>query len=296
MISKFDIQHNHRILNIHKTSLLNQNQLVMSMIFMKKILLIIIFLAATIATSISLAQSMRSLSGTITLDVGPSAIDRTLLVTVRNHSFVALPSGAILRPIISSRSTAVELPKQSSNINYSINDILTDAVDYSISIECTSCTNDFPLQFYAPDGNRLGLTNSTYIDPDELPDELDITAITRASISGEITLDRTAERDLGFRLTVVSSQNPAFIFQTSSPIRLSLGQRSTSYSVSGLNRAIGSDQYRLQLQCVNCMGASRQPQIFSSSLSPNENHSEINFMVTDEPFISIAPILNLLLE
>lgn len=263
---------------------------------MKNTLLFISLLIAALHANTSLAQSSRSLSGILTLDVNPSNVDRTLLLTVRNHAFVVLPTFAISRPIISSRSVTVQLLKDRSSVNYSIDNILTDPVDYSIEIDCLSCTDDFPLQYYAPNGNSLALTNSIYIDPEDLPTVLNITAITRAHISGEVMLDRISDENLTFTLSVLSAKNPALVFQTRSPIVLPVGQRSVLYSVSGLRRAIGSDRFRVQLQCISCVGPSRRPQTFSQLLSPNENHTDIDFIATDEPFISITPILNLLLE
>lgn len=254
-----------------------------------------------IFSSLSFAQTTRTLSGTIELDVAPNQKNREIEITVNNHSFVVLPSLTILRPITSSQARLVSLPAGQSSIDYFIDGIIddpdnNDPVDYTIAIRCIGCSNDLPLQYYSPTGNRFGLANSTYIDPDDLPAVLDLTAITRATIRGDIKLDQTAQRDLTFTVTILSALNPQQVFATKRSITLPAGSMTTSYSVTGLRRSIGADQYRAQLKCDNCFGASRRAQIFERDLSPNANHSDINFSVTDQEPINLAPVLKLLLQ
>lgn len=239
----------------------------------------------------------RSLSGSLSLDIGPSEFDRKILITIRNHSFVIIPpTFAIIRPVTSLESTMVTLTKDSTSVDYVINNIITNPVDYSISIDCIACSNDLPTQYYSPEGNRFGLSGSAFLDPDELPNILNLVAITRASISGEITLDRIADRALNFSVTVFSIDNPNISYKVLSPVTLAPGMSTTAYSVTGLNRAIGPDQYGVRLQCTNCFGVSRRVQIFDRALPPNENHSSINFSVSDEPAPTLAPIIDLLLR
>ena len=263
---------------------------------MHKGLLLASLIIAIVLGNAAWAQT-RSLSGSLSLDIGPSDIDRQIVITVRNHAFVVIPPTlAILRPVTSLESTTITLPKGSVNVDYLINNIINDPISYSISIECIACSNDLPTQYYSPSGNRFGLSGSAYLDPDELPDELNLIGITRASISGGITLDRTADRTLNFNLTVFSINKPDLSYRVLSPITLAPGMSTTDYSVTGLNRAIGSDQWGVRLQCINCFGASRRVQVYDRALSPNENHSSINFFVSDEPVPTLAPIMNLLLE
>lgn len=258
-------------------------------------LLVTSLIIAIVLGSTAWAQT-RSLSGRLSLDIGPSDIDRTVMISVRNHSFLVLPTFTILRPITSIESTTVTLATGSASVDYVINDIIADPIDYSISIECIACSNNLPTQYYSPEGNRFGLSNSVYIDPDELPNVLNLMAITRASISGDITLDRIADRALNFRVTVFSIDNPNISYKVLSSITLVPGMSTTSYSVSGINRAIGTDRYGVRLQCINCFGASKRAQVYDGALSPSENHSSINFFASDERAPTLAPIIDLIIE
>ena len=213
---------------------------------MSKTLWPIIALLSFLAADIALAQDTRSLSGTLRLDVGPSDNDRNIEITVRNHLFIVIPPNfTILRPILSSESVIVQLAEGSSQVSYSIDNIITDPVDYSISVRCLGCAIDIPNQFYTPNGNTFGLGLTAFIDPQGLPDTLDLTAITRAKIDGEIVLNEVSDRDLQFELTVFSSENADDILSTISPIILASGQESVSYSIKGLNRSIAPAQYRV---------------------------------------------------
>ena len=248
---------------------------------MYKGLLLISLIITIILGNAAWAQT-RSLSGRLSLDIGPSETDRQIMITVRNHSFVIIPpTFAILRPVTSLESTIVSLTKGTTNVDYVINDIITDPVDYSISINCIACSDSLPTQYYSPSGNRFGLSGSAYLDPDELPDVLNLTATTRASISGEITLNRVADRKLNFSVTVFSRNNPSILYKVLSPIPLTSGMATTAYTVVGIDRAIGSDQYGVRLQCINCFGRSKIAQVFDEALSPNENHSSINFSANE---------------
>lgn len=263
---------------------------------MSKGLLFISLLMAIVLSDIAFAQT-RALSGRISLDIGPSEVDREIVISVRNHSFLVVPpTFAIIRPVQSTESTTITLAKGSSSANYEINNIISDPVDYSIAIQCISCSDDFPIQYYSPTGNKLILIGSSYISPKNLPDVLNISATTRASISGNITLDRIADRALRFRATVFSIQNPNINYKVLSQITLAPGTNNVAYSITGINRAIGSDQFGVQLQCINCAGVSRKSHIFNAALSPSENHSLINFSVSDQTVPTIAPIIKLLLE
>lgn len=263
---------------------------------MFKKLILTLLIACAVNSNLTWSQTTRGVSGAITLDVTPSDKNRVIEVTVNNHSFVVIPPFTIIRPITSSQSTRVTLTAGESTINYFIDGIIDDPVDYTIELNCIGCSSDFPRQYYSPDGNKFGLANSTYIDPDDLPVVLNLTAITRASITGEIYLNNISDRDLLFTVTVFSAQNPQQNFKTKSAITLPAGSLNTAYTISGLSRAIGSDQYGIRLQCTNCYGKSRQPQNFSKTLSADENHSDIDFSVTDIARIVITPILDLLLQ
>jgi len=269
---------------------------------MRKHLILILLFIVSFGNDFVYAQTTRSLTGRVNLDVGPSDKNRMIEITVNNHSFVVIPPNfTILRPITSSRSTLVMLPARESSFTYLIDSIIfdpskSDPVDYSVALTCIGCSGDIPTQYYSPAGNKFGLTNSTFIDPDDLPPILNFTATTRASIIGTINLNKPSSRGLSFTATIFSAQNPQQIFKTVSNIILPLGASNISYSVTGLNRNIGSDQYRIKVVCTNCFGQSRRAQVFANELSPNMNHTDINFAVTDLPPISIAPIIELILH
>lgn len=263
---------------------------------MSRVLLLTSLLAHIILGNNAWSQT-RSLSGSIILDAGPSEVDRAIVVIVRNHSFTVLPpSFSILRPVTSTESTLVFLPQGSSSVDYSIDGIISDPSDHSISIQCLGCSNNFPTQYYTPTNNRFTLGGSAYIDPSDLPSTLNITAITRTSISGEISLGRVAERDLNFSIDIFSVNNPELSYKTLSSIILPTGMSGIAYSVTGLNRSIGLDQYGVRLQCNNCFGSSRRPQIFDRQLPANQHYSLINFLASDEKAPPITPILDLLLQ
>lgn len=260
-----------------------------------KALLSFCIILMSLLVQISSAQT-RSLSGVISLDVGTSDIERTIIVSVRNHSITVVPPFfSIIRPVTSVETTTVVLPQGSSSVAYSVQNIISNPVDYSVALQCVNCTDNFPIQYYASSGNRFTLGGPTFIDPADLPSTLNITAITRSTISGDIILDQVADRALNFSIDIFSSQRPELSFQTLSSITLEQGQRSVSYIVNGLNRSIGLDLYGVRLQCTNCFARSRAPITFERLLSAEQNHSSINFEVTDEESAPIAPILNLLL-
>lgn len=204
---------------------------------------------SVLCSTLALAQTTRSLSGTIELDVAPNQKNRVIEITVNNHSFVVLPSLAILRPITSSQARRVTLPAGQSSVDYFVDGIIddpssNDPVDYTIALRCIGCSSDFPLQYYSPTGNKFGLANSTFIDPDDLPAVLGLTAITRATIRGQIDLGQMADRDLIFTVTVLSAQNSQQVLATKRSITLPMGSSNTGYTITGLRRSIGSDQYR----------------------------------------------------
>lgn len=264
---------------------------------MCKSLRIYIFLCTLFVSGVAEAQSTRTLSGTLTLDVTPSQIDREIEITIRNHAFVVIPPNfAILRPITSSESTIITMPAGSSRVNYSLSNIITAPVDYSISIRCLGCASDFPLQYYTLSGNTFALGLSAFIDPEDLSSQLNITAITRATIKGEIALEQIAERNLRFTITVFSEQDSGRAIKTVSPITLQAGTKAVAYSITGLDRAIDLDRYRVKLKCINCSGQSAKVHVFLNALSPNQNHSNINFSVTDISVPTLASILLMLIE
>jgi len=95
---------------------------------------------------------------------------------------------------------------------------------------------------------------------------------------------------------VLGSDNTERIFGVLNPVIMRSGTNSVSYSIGGLRRNTGSDQYRVKLECVNCMGSSRRAQVFARVLSPTQNHNRINFVATNVSIPILAPIIELVLE
>ena len=243
------------------------------------------------------AQSTRSLNGTLSLDVIPPIQSLVLDVTVRNHSLVVIPpSFQILRPITSQQTTRINVSSTGRAVAYRIDGIINDPDDYSVQIKCVSCTSLLPTQFYTTDGNRLSLVAAAYIDPADLPELLDLTAITRAFIRGSLVLDQTAQRDLLFDISVLSANNPQSVLRILPGVLLPQGQMTQAYVVSGIYRSIGADRYSVAAKCTNCFGKSARRQFFPLTLSPDQNHAGIDFQVSDQGLVPLAPAIYILMQ
>ena len=241
------------------------------------------------------AQTTRSLAGQISLDVAPAIRDLAIDITVRNHSFVVLPPPfGIVRPIQSTVTTRVVIVLGESNTEYSLTGIVENPVDYAIQIKCPGCEDIIPTQYYSPDGNRFGLSNSVYIDPDDLPAELALVALTHATISGKINLLNPASKDLDFTLEATDEGYPDFIYASDSSLKISKGDQTLNYQMSGLERSSGS--FLLTLQCRNCLGSAHRKRLFETPLSSQLNHTNIDFTLIGEGVVIIAPMINFLLD
>ena len=248
--------------------------------------------------SMAHAQSTRSLSGTLTLDTGVASNDYPIDITVRNHSLVVVPPFfQIIRPITSRASARVMLPAGESQLSYQISNIITDPVDYSIEIRCDGCGDSIPTQYFAPGGNRFGLPDDVFIDPEDLAQTLSLTAITRAKISGTIGLhaQQIAGRDLRFEISVVNSQIPQIVYQITN-IVLAPGTSHINYQLTGLPRETSGADYRVRLRCTNCFGRASALQSFMNTLSTSQNHTEIDFTVTGTNSVAVPAVIDLLLN
>lgn len=268
---------------------------------MRKVNTLLLFLGLVLSSAVATTSATgqtRTLSGSLKLDTGMAAEDLRLEVTVNNHIIVVLPPFSITRPITSSESTEVTMLAGRDSIDYLVTNILPDPVDYTVQISCIDCSDSIPDQYYSMDGNTLGLQSDVFIDPEDLPELLDISVISRARISGTIDLGVVAERDLIFAVSVVSNALPERIYQSGETVTLPNGATSVDYQLTGLNREIGGDLFRVVLQCLNCSGSSGLAQLFPTALSPLQNHAGIDFEVTDDGPLdnTIAPILDLLLN
>jgi len=248
-----------------------------------------------VSWSVNAVSQTRGLSGVVELDSGIAFGDFRLEITVNNHSFVVIPpSFTIIRPITSSESVEVTMFEGDRLVEYSVNDILLDPVDYTVQIRCLGCSEFVPLQYYSPDGNRFGFSNSVYIDPEDLPEELALTAISRAVIEGTISLQKLPTRDLKFALSVVRDSDPSFVYQVGPVVTLLRGATSVDYEIAGLNRNVSNNQFRVQLRCINCFGPSARAQLSTAALSPLENHSDVNFQLMGEGSFAIGSMIELL--
>lgn len=250
---------------------------------------------ASATIEITQAQTTRSLVGQISLDVAPAIKDLAIDITVRNHSFAVLPPPfGIIRPIQSTATARVTIAKGESNTPYALTGIVENPVDYTIQIKCPGCEDIIPTQYYSPDGNRFGLSNSVYIDPDDLPTQLALVALTRATISGEINLLNPASKDLNFTLEVAADGYPDFIYGSDSSLKINKGDQTLSYQISALERS--SDSFLVSLQCGSCFGSARRKRLFETPLSSQSNHTNIDFILIDEGIAIISPVINLLLD
>jgi len=261
------------------------------------LLFLVLVLCSAVASTSAMGQT-RTLSGSLKLDTGVAAENLRLEVTVNNHIIIVQPPFSITRPITSSESTEVTMLEGQDTVDYLVTNILPDPADYTVQISCLDCAGSIPDQFYSMNGNTLGLQSDVFIDPEDLPELLDLNVISRARISGTIDLGTVAERDLVFAVSVVSNASPERIYQSGETVTLPIGTTSVDYQLVGLNREIGADLFRVVLQCRNCSASSALAQSFPTALSPLQNHSGVDFEVTDESAIytTIAPILDLLLN
>ncbi len=260
--------------------------------------LIHVSFALLMVTNCLATAQARSLSGVITLDTDSAKADLPIDITVSNHSFAVVPpSFTIIRPVTSKQTRRVVIVQGEVQVDYLVEDIIDDPFTYTIRMDCVGCSSVFRRQYYSPSGNRFGQGNSVHIKPADLPASLDLTLITDASIEGKVELQsEVANKDLRFELNVSSTQNRNVVYRTLSDIVLAKNESSVTYSVTGLRRSIGNTQFRVSLRCLNCAGASGETQFFASPLSPDENHRNVDFLVSNPPLIIVSPIVDLLVS
>jgi len=239
------------------------------------------------------AQETRTLSGTIKLDAPRLDRDLVLEISVNNHSFVFAPIIGIIRPIQSMVTETVIIPLGENEANYSLQGIVENPVDYSIRISCIECGQIVPNQFYTEGGNKFGLVNSAFIDPNDLPSELPIDVISRASISGSVNLQTPSDKDLRFTLMVADSNTEA-ILASNDQLTIRATDNSANFSIDGISRS--SLGYTVSIRCTNCFGRARKPITFDQQLNPLLNHSNIDFILEDQGKFSLSSILELLSE
>jgi len=240
------------------------------------------------------AQDTRSLSVDINLDVG--VVDRPLdlEMTVNNHSFVFIFPNTILRPITSQQTTLVQLPAGATSITAVINDILPEPVDYTVEINCLNCSDTVPRQYYRPKGNVTGLIDSAYIDPVDLPPQIDVTLITRAQIRGQIRLmpEQIAERDLVFEVSVFNPGSSSAL--QSEQVILGAGQNDINYVIRGLTRS-PTNQLEVRARCLDCGAVVPSEQTFGQLVSTQSDANSIDFVFDTENLFFLHAVLKLIL-
>ena len=221
------------------------------------------------------AQGNRTLSLDINLDVG--VVDRPLdlEVTVSNHSFVFIFPNTIIRPLLSQRTTTVRLPAGAQSVTAFIDEILPDPTDYVVEINCISCVDTVPQQYYRPQGNITALGDSAFIDPDDLPSQIDVSLITRAQITGQIRLvaDQLAEQDLLFEVNVINEGSTSVL--QSAQVTVAAGQNEVNYVIRGLNR--NASQLEVLARCLDCDSIVPSVQTFSDLVSAQTDANGIDF-------------------
>jgi len=244
-----------------------------------------------------MAQESRSLLINVGLDVGVVERDLSIQATVNNHSFVVItvfPFVAI-QPISSQSSVLFQLPKGETEAIVFIEDILADPVDYSVEFNCLNCVDTVPRQFYRPDGNSTTLAGATFIDPEDLPLQISSDLITRAQISGQLSLlaEQTIDRELVFEVAV-SDFSTGNVLQ-SQRVRLMAGENSVNYIFRGITRNAFVD-LELSARCVTCIGISPISQRFNQVLSTQSDSQDIDFIFDAEAGFLLNGVLDLILS
>ena len=258
-------------------------------------LFIFIFLA--LASPHLLAQETRSLLVNVGLDVGAVERDLSLQATVNNHSFVVIsvfPFVAI-RPITSQNSVLFQLPKGETEAIVAIEDILLDAVDYTVEFSCLNCADTVPRQFYRPSENSTALAGATFIDPEDLPLQISSNLITRAQISGQLSLlaEQTVDRELVFEVAV-SDLTTGNVLQ-SQRVTLMAGENSANYRFRGIIRNALVD-LELSARCISCFGISPISQRFNQVLSTQADSQAVDFIFDAEAAFPLNGVLDLILS
>lgn len=244
----------------------------------------------------SFGQTTRSLSGNVVIDVGTIDRDLNIELTVSNHSFVVLPTFTIIRPITSQRSTTVQLPAGQTSAAFIIDEIILDPVDYSIRIDCLSCRDSITLQYVAEPQNLTVLAGDAFLDPDQLPAEIEIELLSRAQFSGSIALfnDQLAADDLQFEVTAIAPQQNDRVLQ-SSRLVLTQGQNQVGFVLRDIDRNIPGG-VQILARCLGCIGVFPGVQRLSQTFDPASDQQNILVQFNGDFQPLIAPAIYLLLE
>ena len=241
------------------------------------------------------AQDTQSLSVDLNLDVGVVNRPLDLEITINNHSFVFIFPATIIRPITSSQSTLVTLPAGATSVTAFLDDLVLDEVDYTVEINCLGCADTVPQQYFSPEGNATGQIDSVFLDPDEFVDQIDVSLITRAQISGQIRLlpGQLAESDLEFEVSVINALTLSELANTQ--ITLAAGQNNVDYLIRGLTRS-ATTQLEVLARCLNCGGIFPRSQTFSQLLSTQTDSTDIDFEFDTENLFILNGIFHEILS
>lgn len=240
-----------------------------------------------------------SLEGNVNLDFGVASSDFEVEISVSNHSFVVISvfPVTIIRPLLSRVTESVTIAQGQSSVDYMLNGISTNAVDYVIDFRCDNCDGVFSPQYYTTNENSFSMSNAVYIDPSEFPNNLDFTLISGSSITGVISLAEggLAKRDLNFLISALDPIDPNNIFRRIS-ITIPKGSNSAAYAIDQLVRDSELTGFDVQLDCLNCLTTSILTINYPDTLDPLIDSTNINFEVdfNDISFLpaTLYPLLN----
>ncbi len=236
-------------------------------------------------------SDVRTVGGFLTLDTvieQPLAIE----VSIRNHGFIVVPpSFTVSRPILSAQSIVLNLEQGQQTISFSVPNVSTNAVDYSIRMRCLGCENTLPEQYFTTNGPRRGLGGGAYLAPEALSEQMRLFVETLGVVSGVIeSTEGSFSRSSKLTVSVLDAQSGLEI--SSQRVALIQGAQSASFSIRALERKQSSG-YLLTVACVQC---TKREQSLVRVLDPLVDHNELAFSVRLRRFVGLTAIERLLLD
>lgn len=268
---------------------------------MRTIVKIFLGVILLIYISTSFAQDSNdtlNITGNVSLDFSVAQRDYIVEVTVSNHSFIVIPPGfTIIRPLLSRVRKSVTIPQGQSSIDYEIEGISVDAANYVIDFRCENCNGVFTPQYYTKKGNSFFRNNDIFLDPEDLPTNLNFILTSGVSITGLVSLPdgNNASKDLMFLLSVIDSSNPINVLRRMNII-IPKGNNSSTYSIDGIVRETGLVGFDLALECINCTTGSTLLINHSTTLDSSTDHTDIDFVVDFQDTTYLPAVLHLLNE
>ena len=258
---------------------------------------LILFIGLVIYSVQGAAQEDRSLIINLGLDVPSIDRDLDLEITVSNHSFVVVSIFPFvsIRPITSQQRVFTRLTAGQSEVLTTVQQILLDTVSYVVEINCLGCTDTVPRQFYRTEGNTTASVNSTFINPEDLPEQITTRLITRAQISGQLSLlpDQISERNLVFEVSATDVVTGTIV--GSQIFNLGAGESSVNYFLRGITRR-PTDEIEVVVRCRQCIGVLPNIQTFDQTFSTQEDVFAVDFVFDAQAGFLINGVLDLILD